>query len=171
VAEDELVGRLLLATPGLPDGNFARSVVLVLAHGPAGALGLVLDRPGALPVAEVLPQWAERVAPPSVVFVGGPVEPSTAICLGSTADGWQPIDTNDDPSNAKWRQIRVFGGYAGWSAGQLENEIEAGGWYVLVGLPGDPFTDDPASLYRRVLRRQQNRLALASTAPLDVRQN
>lgn len=166
-----LAGKVLVTTPGLRDANFARTVVLLLAHGPDGALGLVLDRPGRLDAVDVLPHWAELFAVPPVVFIGGPVDPSTAICLGATQDGWRPVDTAEDPEASDVSKLRVFAGYAGWSSGQLENEIEAGDWYVLDPLPGDPFTAEPDSLYRRILRRQRGRAALASTSPLDTSQN
>ena len=69
------------------------------------------------------------------------------------------------------RGLRVFVGYAGWSAGQLDDEIAAGGWFVVDREPGDAFTAEPASLWRRVLRRQPGDLALLSTAPDDVTLN
>jgi putative transcriptional regulator len=61
----------------------------------------------------------------------------------------------------------LFAAYAGWSAVQLESEIEAGGWYVVDAHPDDPFTSSPQDLWRRVLRRQGGRMALASTSPDD----
>jgi putative transcriptional regulator len=94
----ELKGRLLVATPNLGDPNFERTVVLVLEHGDDGALGVVLNRPSDLDLAEPLPEWAGAAAHPPVVFIGGPVAPSAAVCLarlaaanGGRADGWEPI--------------------------------------------------------------------------------
>ena len=166
MAEVPLTGRLLVATPGLLDPNFARSVVLILAHSDEGSLGIVLNRPGALPVADVLPRLASLAAAPEVVFIGGPVSPSTALCLGATPDGWRVLDVQDDePTDIS--EVRLFAGYAGWSAEQLRNEIEAGGWYVVDPLPRDPFGDHPGDLWRRILRRQGGRMALASTSPED----
>src|SRR3954449_8475468 len=94
---DQLAGRLLLATPGLVDPNFSHAVVLVLAHSDDGALGVVLNRPGGLPVEEVLPRWAHLAAAPRQVFLGGPVQPDTALCLGATPEGWRPVDVDEDP--------------------------------------------------------------------------
>ena len=68
-------------------------------------------------------------------------------------------------------QVRLFAAYAGWSAEQLESEIDAGGWYVLTARPSDIFTATPESLWRQVLRRQGGRVSLASTAPDDTRMN
>ena len=67
-------GRLLVASPMLLDPNFARTVVLMLAHGDEGALGLVLNRPSDVDVGQVLPDaWRDISPEPHVLFVGGPV--------------------------------------------------------------------------------------------------
>jgi putative transcriptional regulator len=63
--------------------------------------------------------------------------------------------------------LRVFAGYAGWSAGQLEAEVAEGAWWVCDALPGDCFAQDPAHLWRDVLRRQGMPLALAASYPAD----
>ncbi len=75
-------GRLLVAAPSLSDPNFFRTVVLLLAHDGGGALGVVLNRPSDIPVAEVVPSWSLHVSPPGVLFAGGPVQPNAAICVG-----------------------------------------------------------------------------------------
>ncbi len=75
-------GRLLVAAPVLTDPNFFRAVVLLLACDEDGALGVVLNQPSETPVAEVVPNWSLRASPPSVLFVGGPVQPNAAICVG-----------------------------------------------------------------------------------------
>ena len=77
-----LTGRLIVATPDLEDPNFRRAVVLLLEHGPEGAVGVVLDRPLDLTVAEALPSWSDYAAAPPVLFAGGPVEQDAAIALG-----------------------------------------------------------------------------------------
>jgi putative transcriptional regulator len=63
--------------------------------------------------------------------------------------------------------IRVFAGYAGWGPGQLEGEIEAGGWFVVPAEPADALSGDPDQLWKRVLRRQGGRLALVAAYPND----
>lgn len=75
-----------MAAPVLADPNFSRTVVLLLAYGDEGALGVVLNRPSETPVEEVVPAWAERVTPPGVLFTGGPVQPEAAICVGHHLD-------------------------------------------------------------------------------------
>ena len=176
-----LKGRLLVATPNLGDPNFERTVVLVLEHGDAGALGLVINRPSDLDLAEPLPQWAGAAAHPSVVFIGGPVAPSAAVCLarlatGDGADGWQPLlgpvgtlDLDSDPDHALPRlgEIRVFAGYAGWGPAQLESEIGAGGWFVVDAHHADPLSHAPEDLWSTVLRRQRGSVALFAAFPTD----
>ena len=178
---DRIKGRLLVATPNLGDPNFERTVVLVLEHGDEGALGVVLNRPSELEVAEPLPEWAGAAAHPSVVFIGGPVAPSAAVCLArlstaSGAEGWRPLlgavgtlDLDSDPAEAIpcLRDIRVFAGYAGWGPGQLEDEIEAGGWFVVDADAADPLSPSPEELWSAVLRRQRGTLALYAAYPPD----
>nr|MDQ3311262.1 YqgE/AlgH family protein [Actinomycetota bacterium] len=67
-------GRLLVATPPLDDPNFDRSVVFVLEHDDAGALGVVLNRVSDEPVPDALDRWQDRLTEPSMIFEGGPVE-------------------------------------------------------------------------------------------------
>jgi putative transcriptional regulator len=188
VSAETLKGRLLVATPNLGDPNFERTVVLLLEHGPDGALGVVLNRPSELDVAEPLPEWARAAAHPPVVFIGGPVAPSAAVCLARVgrhggADGWQPLlglgsgigtlDLDSDPDDAipRLEEIRVFAGYAGWGAGQLEDEIEEGGWFVVDAEPGDPLSPAPERLWATVLRRQKGTLALFAAYPADPSMN
>jgi putative transcriptional regulator len=175
-------GRLLVATPTLTEGVFARSVVQLLQHSPGdGAVGVVLTRPMETPLRDVLPGWALLAPDPVVVFEGGPVAETSAICLGrlSGAVGIDPsyvvvpgapwlgtVDLDGDAAGPV-QEVRVFAGYAGWSPGQLEGEVEQGGWWVVDALPGDCFTTTPSLLWRQVLRRQGPPLALAATYPED----
>jgi len=174
-------GQLLVATPDLRDPNFSRTVVLMLEHNDEGALGVVLNRPIDLPVAEVLPDWAELSSAPARLFVGGPVAPTAVIGLGRGAgpvfqplfDGLGTLDLDLDPAAyaPSMAGLRVFVGYAGWSPGQLEMELSAGGWLVLDLAEDDPFCPDPAQLWARVLRRQGGRVAMFASAPEDPSTN
>jgi putative transcriptional regulator len=107
VTDDVLKGRLLVATPNLGDPNFERTVVLILEHGPEGALGVVLNRPSDLDLAEPLPEWARAAAHPPVVFIGGPVAPSAAVCLARLggaaggASGFEPLLGPSGPLNGQ----------------------------------------------------------------------
>ena len=180
-----LRGRLLVATPLLADGIFDRSVVLLLEHGAEeGAVGLVLNRPSGVDLGEPLPEWRDAAADPGVVFLGGPVGQGGAICLGraagGTAAGWEQVvgqvgivDLALAPEEVLGQvdQVRVFTGYAGWSPGQLEGELEAGAWLVARAEPGDVASEDPSGLWRAVLRRQRGRTAWLANFPDDPARN
>lgn len=175
-----LIGRLAVATPSLRDPNFAHTVVLLLDHGPDGALGVVLNRPSEVPVETVLPEWAGLAMTPEVVFAGGPVQTDALVGLArgtvrrpdatQVLPGVGALDLAGDPDEQPTvaEAVRLYAGYAGWSAGQLEAEIEAGGWFVVEARADDAFSPDPERLWRRVLVRQGG---LFVTVPNDPSSN
>lgn len=177
----QLKGRLLVATPALSDPNFARTVVLVLEHGDEGAVGVVLNRPSETEVADPLPGWQRLANDPRVLFVGGPVSPDAAICLARSwpdeevhayqpiLDGLGTVDLSVDPDDVAGglAAVRVFVGYAGWGAGQLEDEIEAGAWFVVNASSDDALSPEPDGLWEAVLRRQVGTLALFANFPTN----
>ena len=183
---ESLKSRLLVATPGLADPNFSRTVVLMIEHNEDGALGVVLNRPGGLDVEEPLPEWAALASPPAAVFVGGPVAAGTviAIALGDEGaaepDGWVglfgglgAVDVGREPGEVvpRVQSVRVFSGYAGWAPGQLDGEVAAGGWFVVDSVPSDVFTPSPEELWAEVLRRQPGRLRMFAGCPADPTTN
>jgi len=170
--DPSLRGRLLVATPLLGDPNFERTVVLLLEHTDEGAVGVVLNRPTDLDFVDPLPAWYGLAAYPPVVFAGGPVGPGSAIGLGRAPDGTvATVDLGLDPADHAVEEVRVFSGYAGWSDGQLEDEIDAGAWWVVASEPDDAMSPEPDGLWRAVLHRQTNGLALFDNFPRDVRRN
>jgi putative transcriptional regulator len=181
-----LSGRLLVASPTLEDANFRRTVILMLDHGTDGALGLVVNRPMEVDVSSVLPAWQPYTTAPGRLFQGGPVQLDSALGLvampgnGAGAVGVRlligsiglvDLDAPPEVIASGLAGLRIFAGYAGWAAGQLEGEISEGAWYVLDAEPRDAFTDNPERLWREVLRRQRGRLAMVSTFPDDPSQN
>lgn len=167
---------------------FARSVVFLLSHDDEGALGVIVNRPLESEVHRVLPEWTSAVTSPTLLFRGGPVEADGAIAVGVLADpapvdgppaGWQPMAGRvglvdlDGPPPAPRQLVglRVFAGYAGWSSGQLEDEVEEGAWLVLDGGPGDLISRHPESLWRDVVRRQPGDLRFWTTLPDDPSDN
>lgn len=176
-----------MAVPGvLEDPNFRRTVVLLLEHGSdEGALGVVLNRPLDTPVGDAFPDWHDSVTAPPVLFRGGPVAPSTIIALGQPRpgqhpDGWEMVLDGDGFRIATVDlrrdaalladvidQVRVFAGYSGWAAGQLEHEIAQGAWWVADADRADAFADDPSNLWRRVVRRQRGDVARFAHFPDD----
>lgn len=156
-----LDGQMLVAMPGMQDERFQRSVIYMCAHSAEGAMGIVINRPaidlsfsdllvqlGIIQDGEAirLPQAAERMN----VLVGGPVETSRGfvlhspdffldestlpiddgVCLTATVDILRAIARGKGPRSAV-----LALGYAGWSPGQLESEIQANGW---LNCPADP---------------------------------
>lgn len=175
-------GRLLVATPQIEEGVFARSVVLVLHHDDDGAQGLVLNRPIEADVDDVLPGWEAHATSPTKVFQGGPVQLDSALGLVAVpGDSPEPmgvkrlfgsvalVDLDTPPVLVadELAGLRIFAGYSGWSAGQLEEEIESGSWWVVDTESGDAFSDEPVGLWRRVLRRQSGALRLVAWYPAD----
>jgi putative transcriptional regulator len=139
---DSLERHLLVASPRLPDPNFYRSVVLMIQHDDEGAFGLILNRVSENAIGEI---WtmvgeepSENVEP---VYIGGPVrgplvalhaseeyserEILPGVYFATHKDNLNRII--DDPE----RQFRLYNGYSGWAKGQLEQELEVGGWMIL----------------------------------------
>ena len=187
VAHDPAAGRLLVAGPTLLDPNFVRTVVLLLDHDEEGTLGVVLNRPTTVPVASVLPGWADTVDDPPVLFDGGPVSADSALavaCVPESAEedpvgfrrlfgptGMVDLDTPLEVLAPAMTRMRVFAGYAGWGGGQLDAEIEEGSWHVVEAETADIFATAPEDLWRQVLRRQRGPLAWLATMPADPRRN
>ena len=180
------MGRLLVATPQTDDPNFARSVVLVLHHDGDGAQGVVLNQPIPTGIDDVLPGWEEHASAPATLFKGGPVSLDSALGLVAVPGvGPGPagvrrlfggvalldLDAEPDLVGTEVAGLRIFAGYAGWSAGQLDGEIRRGGWYVLDAEAADTFTEEPEHLWQRVLRRQGGSLAWVASFPADPTQN
>lgn len=177
---DSLAGKILIAMPGMEDKRFARSLVYLCAHSSEGAMGIILNQPA--PAASSFPDLLvqldiipeeDRIHLPSLartmtVQTGGPVETTRGFVLHSSdyfvENATLPID--DDVSltttlevlkaiaegRGPRRAIMTLG-YAGWSAGQLESEIQWNGW---LHCPADPtlvFDRDLEAKYDRALKK------------------
>jgi putative transcriptional regulator len=177
-------GSLLVAMPSLTDPTFAGTVVFVLDHNETGTLGVVLGRPSQVEIRDVLPGWCDLAVDPGVFHVGGPCETDTALCLATSSEG--PLDEDSglrrvagevclvdldvDPVDLAGcvTGLRVFAGYAGWSPGQLADEVAEGAWACVPGSAADVLSELAGpELWRRVLGRQTGRLAVLSSAPAD----
>lgn len=177
-----LAGRLLVAAPVLDDPNFARTVVLVIDHDVQGAVGVILNRPGASAVGQLLPNYEPLAAPPRVVFGGGPVTPDGVLCVALGDDrsssrfksflgGLGVLGLDGDEPGEGITQVRLFHGYAGWGPGQLESELSLGAWFVLEAVAEDVFSSDPDNLWASVLRREGGAVARLATLPEDPTTN
>ena len=177
----DLSGSLLVATPQIEEGVFCRSVVLILHHDDEGAQGVVLNRPMDARVDAVLPDWQAHATAPSVLFEGGPVGLDSALGLVTVPGDVEPlgvkrlfrglglVDLDTPPAIVvpEVAGLRIFAGYAGWSPGQLEDEVSSGSGTSWSPRAVTRSTTTPRSLWARVLRRQRDHLAFVATFPTD----
>ena len=163
----DLSGHLLIAIPDLGDPNFSKTVVLLFQHSQEGASGLILNRPSDSPVSAVWEKVAgERCDCQDWVLVGGPVQgPLIALHSSIALSETQVLPAGDESSlpvyislerenlDALVRQekqpFKIFCGYAGWGPGQLESEVEQGGWLTLKANSEHVF-NSPDGLWRQV---------------------
>lgn len=136
-------GSLLIAEPFLKDPNFSRTVVLICEYQPEGSVGFILSRPLESTLAELLPDVTQLPVP---VYYGGPVQPDTLHFLHRKPElitGGMPLVNNiywggDFTKAIQLLQeeiltssdIRFFLGYSGWSARQLDTELDEHSWLV-----------------------------------------
>jgi putative transcriptional regulator len=173
-----LQGQLLVASPGLFDPNFRRTVVLVTEHTEDGAAGLVLNRPTESEVSDIVPALESLVDDGEPIFMGGPVQPNGVLVLGEFLDpddaavplfgslGFPSLDEPDEVVPLTTRR-RIFAGYAGWGSGQLEDELAREDWILEEAQPDDAFTEAPGELWADVLRRKGGIYELVARMPED----
>ncbi len=167
-----LAGQLLMAAPEMGDPRFARTVVYMLHHDAAGAMGLVVNRPfRELPLAFLLERLgleSQGVSGSIRVHYGGPVEPGRAFILHTTdyaseggqvlGDGialaGQPDILRAIGTGAGPRRALLTLGYAGWAPGQLEAEIAAGAWATVPADAGLIFDDNNDAKWERAMARR-----------------
>jgi putative transcriptional regulator len=174
--DDSLRGKLLVASPALVDPNFARTVALITEHNDDGAMGIVLNRPSETAVEEVVPELA-TAAGEGPIFIGGPVQPQALVVLAEFADpeaaawivvadvGFVSAETDNADLERAIRRGRVYAGYSGWGAGQLEGELAEEAWIVEPPLGAELFPDDPEALWQDVLARKGGQFALIARMP------
>jgi putative transcriptional regulator len=180
-----LAGHLLAASRELRDPNFFRTVILLIRHNDEGALGLVLNRPTNTTLREV---WSQVDDSPcqheGVLHMGGPVqgplmalhteefmleeEVLPGLYFSASTDNLQRLVSGEH------QPVAFFVGYAGWGAGQLENELKEGSWLVAPASPGEVFDQDDRSwdrLVRRVVGQQLFKAMQIKHVPNDPRVN
>lgn len=180
----DLAGKILIAMPGLGDPRFDRSVVLICAHSPEGAMGLIVNKPMAeIGFAALLDQLEIPRTPEAqalAVHFGGPVERGRGFVLHSrdyssgratmqvpggygmtaTIDVLAALARGQGPSRA----ILALG-YAGWGPGQLEAEIRRNDWLTAEAPADLVFAADDGGKWTAALRRMGiDPLTLSATA-------
>lgn len=157
-------GQLLVAPAWMTDPSFGATVVLLLEHEAQGAFGLVLNRASDTRVAELWARASEgRCAVDAPVFVGGPVAGPLFALHDRPADGEStPVAglflTSDPEALARLvaeppGRLRLFAGYAGWSAGQLEAELQDAAWLTTPATCDDAFAAPGEAGWRAALAR------------------
>ena len=156
-------GVFLVAEPHMEGPYFANSVVLLLGYDETGAFGVIVNRPTNIPLAQIVPDIKGVEKLKGNMFLGGPVSRNTPLMLLRTDNKPDKLDTSVMKGVYYVTQhkymvtvieemkpedmVRVYAGYAGWHPGQLEAEVERGGWVVLQADPYTIFDKDPATIW------------------------
>ncbi|MEZ4900393.1 MAG: YqgE/AlgH family protein [Spirosomataceae bacterium] len=172
-------GKLLIAEPFLGDPNFERSVVFLCEHNDHGSFGLVFNQSTTLSLNDIL---REPVANNLPVYLGGPVEQNTLHFLHRLpliedaipvthglywSGDFEQLTTLLNVGKITEQDIRFFIGYSGWSAGQLEEEIQRKSWIVSDTDPNFIFETPVEQFWRSVLRRMGGEYRVKSHYPTD----
>lgn len=173
-----LSGYFLISETELQDPNFIRTVVLMIQHDDQGAFGLVVNRQTELTLAGIIDKYEGTQQGEIPVFIGGPVEQHYLFVIHSglpekyssdhvvevvegvvfepdfklvdeyLSDVWEQTPPEDRP------HIHLFGGYSGWAAGQLENELEYRSWVLLPATKDIVFHPEPEEGWNEALRKK-----------------
>ena len=171
---DVAAGSILVASRDMRDPNFEHTVILVVSGDDDGVMGLVLNRRTNVAVSRVFDAWKEARGHSEPVFLGGPVEPMGALALirsrANLANAHRVLADihlttertlliRNLPASAALEKSRIYMGYTGWAPEQLDNEIELGAWHVFPGNPDVVFDPDPETLWDRMIRKTDLRIA------------
>ncbi|MBA3966313.1 MAG: YqgE/AlgH family protein [Nitrospirales bacterium] len=179
-------GVFLIATPALRDPNFRQAVVLLCEHGPEGALGVVVNRPTEMNIAEVLPQVPVLEGQEHRVYAGGPVQKNSLLVLYRLNEEIEDTHAVLDgvylggnmetlerilEGPGEHESFRAYMGYSGWGPGQLESEMESGSWLTMPARPHLVFDEDSQDLWGEVLRSFGDEYTMYAHMPVDPNLN
>jgi putative transcriptional regulator len=158
-------GLLLYAAPGLPDPNFANTVVLLVEHGAQGSMGLVVNQSTDMSVEAALDLKEGTLGVDLPLYWGGPVQREAVLAL-VRAPRPSPLartvvedvqitpDLGDVKAALGGRdphvRVRVFAGYAGWDRGQLAAEVRSGTWVLDRADAATVFSSEPSQVWKKV---------------------
>ncbi len=178
-----MTGKLLIAEPFMGDPNFERSVVLLCEYNEKGSFGLVLNQKTNLTLADVM----DDVYMDFPIYLGGPVEQNTLHFihrLGNQVEGAIEIGNgiywSGDFDNVKTlinigvikeQDIRLFVGYSGWGAGQLDNEMKRNSWITSETNANFIFDTPSDQFWRAILKSMGGEYKVLSNYPTDPRLN
>jgi putative transcriptional regulator len=161
-------GMLLVASRDLPDPNFSETVVLLIAYGPNGTVGVIVNRPSDVKLATVLPSIKSLHGRSDMVYMGGPVlanhvlllvraarapDDSLAVFDGVYASSSMDVLKHESEQRGSKQRFRAYAGHAGWAPGQLEAEIARGDWYVTPADAESVLSPKPRDLWRKLIER------------------
>ena len=173
-AKDLAAGKLLVASRGLADPNFAKTVILLAHYDAQGVVGLILNRRTDVPLSKVLEDLKPAKDRSDRVYLGGPVETPQVLALFQSAakiEGAEhvfggvylistktlfeeTISAKPDPS-----VFHVYLGYAGWTADQLRREVELGAWFIFAEDASTVFNSHPDYLWSQMIGKTELQLA------------
>lgn len=174
-------GKLLIAEPFLRDPSFIRSVIFLCEHGTEGSVGFIINRATTIMLEDVLPEVSGYDIP---LYQGGPVQADTMHMLHMSPEVFGGVEVYnhiywggsydaliDAAAQKKSPELRLMLGYAGWSAGQLEKELEEGAWLVAepdISLLFDP---DAANIWKKAVRLLGAQYEYLINLPIDPQLN
>jgi putative transcriptional regulator len=182
--DKSLQGQLILDGGKLHGSFFHRSVVLICQHDADGALGLILNRSTENKVGQALVANLPERVKEQPLFIGGPVQPQTLSFLHSddfltganvitNLNLGHSIDALMDLSESfsTTQKLRLFAGYAGWSAGQLDNEMSRRDWLVHPASLDLVFHPEPDQLWKKIMKQKDVKSRLLADSPDDLSWN
>ena len=179
-----LKGQLLLDGGKLQGSFFHRTVLLICQHDSEGAFGLVLNRSTGNKVGDALVADLPDSFKEQTLFLGGPVQPQALsflhtdsflpdanvmanVNLEHSLDSLLELGESFSPT----RQVKIFAGYAGWSPGQLDDEMRRESWLTHQATCDLVFNFPPEKLWRNIMRQKGGKYRLMSDAPEDLSWN
>lgn len=177
-------GKILVSEPYLPDPNFERTIILLCEHNAEGSFGFVMNKPSEARLGDIMQDLQQFDAP---VFVGGPVQQDTLHYLHRLPQLEDAIPVMDgifwggnfdqltDLINAHkvdTDHIKFFLGYSGWSAGQVDEELQQNSWIVSDKVNQELLFDtEPEDMWQYALKALGGRFSVYSKYPVDPRMN
>lgn len=180
MTEDSLRGQLLLDGGKLRGSFFHRSVVLICQHDSEGAFGLILNRSTENAIGDVVIEDLPESIQEEPLYLGGPVQPGalsylhsdsfipaanviTNVNLGHSVEELADVAASYSPE----KQLRIFAGYAGWSAGQLDDEMASDSWLTHPATKEIIFETPAKSMWSEVMKQKNWQQRILADSPED----
>lgn len=161
-------GKYLIASQSLDDSNFSETVVLLIHYDRNGAMGLTINVPSEFSLAEAFPDIQGLQKKTDLIFIGGPVMQNRMFLLlqadeaiedarrvvadihvSTSRQLFERVAKDQNPE----RRWRLYVGYAGWGAGQLENEVSRGDWHILPADAETVFNTPPNEIWPSLIQQ------------------